>query len=386
VLLTGAFQSSSWMEHHLTPMAASTACRSITIVTAGDVPPLPKVTAVRPPAWLSAIAGETAARLAMFAALGLRRRPHVVGGFHLLFNGLLAGLVAPLAGSRSMYFCVGGPAEMLDGGLLAENRLFNRLRAPDPAIERLLVRAATAFDVVVTMGSRAATFLTDRGATGTVHVIPGGLDDTRYRPSTAPPETDVMFVGRLEPIKRPELLLDALAVVATRNPNLRATLVGDGQLRSALERKARDLGIDRLVTFAGRCADVHDRLPRARVFVLTSRSEGVALSLMEALACGVPAVAPRVGDLEDVLVDGVNGFLIDDHTAEAFAARISSLLEDEALRSRLGVAARTMAGGYELRAVAHRWDAALRGEPAGAGYSAGASACSMRATMAGSSR
>ena len=59
-------------------------------------------------------------------------RPDVIGGFHLLVNGLLACLLARLSGARSLYFCVGGPAEVLDGGLLSENRIFGRLQHPDP--------------------------------------------------------------------------------------------------------------------------------------------------------------------------------------------------------------------------------------------------------------
>jgi len=386
LLLTGAFQSSSWVEHHLRPLAASAACASVTLVANGSMTPVDKVTVVRPPAWLIRAVGEAPARFLVFTALALRRRPHVVGGFHLLFNGLAAALVAPVVGARSMYICVGGPMEVVNGGILAENRLFNRLRGPDLAVERLLVRATTAFDIIVTMGSGAAAFLMERGAKGQVHVIPGGLDRARYRPSSATPGTDIIFVGRLAPIKRPELLLEAIERVTRVLPALKATIVGDGDLRAALEERAGRLGIAHNVVFTGRRADVHHLLQAARVFVLTSQSEGVALSLMEALACGVPAVAPRVGDLGDVLADGVNGFLVDGDSPDAFAVRILDLLTNEPKRIRFAEAAQRAAHAYDVAAMALRWDDVLRGRPMEpTGYSSESSMRPIRARIARSS-
>jgi glycosyltransferase involved in cell wall biosynthesis len=112
--------------------------------------------------------------------------------------------------------------------------------------------------------------------------------------------------------------------------------------------------------FAGHRTDVRELLPRARAFILTSETEGVALSLMEALACGVPAIVPRVGDLSDVLIDGVNGFLVDDHTPEAFADRIVELLANEPARRTMAEAARRSSDVYAVPAMSRRWEDVLR--------------------------
>jgi glycosyltransferase involved in cell wall biosynthesis len=102
-----------------------------------------------------------------------------------------------------------------------------------------------------------------------------------------------------------------------------------------------------------------DLLARARTFVLTSQSEGVSLSLMEALACGVPAVVANVGDLGDVLVHGVNGYLVDGDAAGAFADRLTELLSNETLRRRFAAAARSSAGEYGVDAIVRRWEEVL---------------------------
>jgi glycosyltransferase involved in cell wall biosynthesis len=360
VLLTGTFRSDAWVEHHLRPLAGSSGCRRVTFVAASPMTPIEKVAVIVPPRWVLSTLGSAGGRLVVFALVALRDRPDIVGGFHLLFNGLAAAIVAPLAGARSMYFCVGGPAEVLDGGILAENRLFNALQTPDAAIEGLLVRALRSFDFIITMGRGARDFIGARVPGADLHVIPGGLDLGLYRPSDRPPSTDIIFVGRLAPIKRLPLLLEAVAAVRARLGTVSLTIVGDGPLRASLEDAARTLGLDECVTFAGHRADVRDVLSRARVFALTSQSEGVSLSLMEALACGVPAVVPRVGDLDDVLADGVNGFLVDDQTPQGFADRLVDLLSDERLRERFADAARRSAEAYGVEAIRRRWDFVLQ--------------------------
>ncbi len=387
VLLTGSFESDSWVEHHLRPMTLSPSCASVTMVATAPIQAIDKLTVVQPPAWLHRVVGSAAARLLTFSAVAIRRRPHVLGGFHLLFNGLVATALAPLSGSRSMYICVGGPMEVLDGGILAENKLFNHLHGPDAEIERLLTRAGVNADVIVTMGERAAAFWRSRGARGDVHVIPGGLDPAVYHPGTQSARFDAMFVGRLAAIKRPELLLRAIHLVKQRVPGVSLAIVGDGERRHALERLSHDLDLESNVIFLGQRRDVADLLRQARLFVLTSESEGVALSLMEALACGVPSIVPSVGDLGDVLVDGQNGFLLDDHTPEAFAKRITGLLIDDAQRARFAAAAARSAHAFTRDATARRWEAVLPTRPvASDGYSFDASRRSIRSRIAGSSR
>jgi glycosyltransferase involved in cell wall biosynthesis len=339
------------------------------MVAAAALQAPPKVTVVHPPDWLVRAAGGAAARLLVFARIAIMERPHVVGGFHLLFNGLAAGLVAPMVGARSLYVSVGGPMEIVDGGIWAENRLFTLLGTRRPSIERGLSRIVGAFDIIVTMGTRAARFFRERNASADIHVIPGGLDLSLYRPSDSTPRADVIFVGRLAAIKRLDVLIEAISRARNRLPAIGAVLVGDGPERPALERMVRALDLSRHVTFAGRQSDVPRWLAGARVFILTSETEGVSLSLMEALACGVPAIVPDVGDLADAVQDGVNGYLIAGRDPAAFADRLVELLTDESTRRRFAAHARQSALGYDRRAIARRWDELLgasSGRPASA--------------------
>ena len=116
LLLTGTFHSEAWVTAHLGPLVASRGCGRVIVVANDPVPPLAKVEWVRPSPLLVRSIGRTAARLLTFVWRSLRTRPHVVGGFHLLLNGLLAIALARFAGARSLFFCVGGTAEVDEGG------------------------------------------------------------------------------------------------------------------------------------------------------------------------------------------------------------------------------------------------------------------------------
>jgi glycosyltransferase involved in cell wall biosynthesis len=251
--------------------------------------------------------------------------------------------------------------EILDGGIWAENRLFNRLEVADAAIERQLTSLVQAFDIIITMGSRSARFLRERGATAEIHVIPGGVDPRIYRPSGRPAITDLIFVGRLAPIKQLHLLLDAIEIVQRQMSGVSLTVVGEGELRSQLEASVHQRGLTSNVTFAGQRTDVSDWIAAARVFVLTSKTEGVSLSLMESFASGVPAVVTDVGDLADLVVDGVNGFLVPGASARDFAARLIELLGDEPRRRRFAAEALRTSHSYQMDAITARWDFVLRG-------------------------
>jgi glycosyltransferase involved in cell wall biosynthesis len=249
------------------------------------------------------------------------------------------------------------------GGIRSENRLFGRIGTPDPVLEERLVRAVTDFDVVVTMGSGAARFFREHGARGEIHVVPGGIDGSRFRAGQAPRVTDLAFVGRLVPLKGADLFLRAAARVAEERPGLTAVVAGEGPLRGALESLASELGLGGRVSFLGQRGDVEEILRRARILVLTSETEGLPLVVLEAMMCGVPAVVGDVGDLADVVEDGVSGYRVRERTSEAFASPILDLLQDPERWARFSCAARRSAAAYEIAETARRWDAILGGTP-----------------------
>lgn len=359
ILLTGTFHSDNWVMSHLKPLAMSTHCARLRVVSSVPIPSWKKLEVVIPPGWLTKALGRVPARLLMFLWVGIRTKPDAVGGFHLLFNGLAASLLARIVGARSVYFCVGGPAEVKDGGAFTENRLFDLMGAADSVVERQLLRSVAAVDLVVTMGSRAVRFFRERGVDTQFRVISGGIDTRRFTPAGERATIDILLVARLVRIKRIDLFLHAIRLVREELPTLKATIVGDGPLRKPLEELSSRLGLEGTVDFVGQQENVENWLQRARVFVLTSESEGLSLALIEAMLCGLPAVVSQVGDLPDLVADGVNGYLIPEPTPEAFAVRLVELLRDDDRLSRFSEASRRSAERYGMEAAKRLWDEAL---------------------------
>src|SRR5262249_31760600 len=128
--------------------------------------------------------------------------------------------------------------------------------------------------------------------------------------------------------------------------NVHLDLVGDGPAEAEIRTLAAELGIEHRVRFLGRRNDVAAVLARAQVFALCSRSEGFPLSTLEAMRAGLPVVVSNVGGAPEAVLDGLSGFVVADNSVPGWCDRLRKLASDPALRSRMGVQARTL---YEER-------------------------------------
>jgi glycosyltransferase involved in cell wall biosynthesis len=144
-----------------------------------------------------------------------------------------------------------------------------------------------------------------------VRVIANGFDDSLFRVATAERDLGILFVGLLVPVKNVDLLLRAYARVREQ-VGVPLTIVGDGILRSGLAELAVELGVADSVHFLGYRSrvEVASLMQRARVLALPSFSEGYPLVVAEALACGTPVVASRVGGTPDIIASPLAGTLI----------------------------------------------------------------------------
>ncbi|MDJ0630915.1 MAG: glycosyltransferase family 4 protein [Rhodobacter sp.] len=175
-----------------------------------------------------------------------------------------------------------------------------------------------------------------------MQIVHCGVTPDRYGRGDQPPGQTLVFVGRLAAVKGVAVLLDAMAALKDRFPEARLTLIGDGGERAALERRARDLGLDQSVTFAGARtqAEVAEALRGADIFVLPSFAEGVPVVLMEAMASTLPVIATRIAGISELVEEGVSGHLVPPGSDTALAEAIAALLEDPDARRRMGAAGR----------------------------------------------
>jgi L-malate glycosyltransferase len=358
VALIGTFYNTGWFLSHARPVARSGA-EKVVVITDEPTAPVDRVRVVCAPS-LARFISRPLVKLGGVLLTGLRDRPDVYMGYHIVPNAVIALIGARLFGRVAIYQMTGGPTEIIGGGVGSENLWLSRLRRPSPFLERAALAMAREFDLVVVRGTRARRFLTDRGLAGRVAVIPGSVDESGIRQSDDR-SIDLIFVGRLTEIKRPLEFVQIVGDLAVHLPDVRAVIVGDGPLADEARKLARERGVADNIEFRGKQPNAVAEMGRARVFVLTSRTEGLSIAMAEAMMAGAVPVVARVGDLADLVEDNVTGFVVEPGDRATFVAHARGLLEDRPRWERLSRASRDAARAYVgLDHVAALWSDRLR--------------------------
>jgi glycosyltransferase involved in cell wall biosynthesis len=173
----------------------------------------------------------------------------------------------------------------------------------------------------------------------------------------APAARTVVSIGRLHQEKGVDLLLETWAEAVAGRPGWQLKIYGLGEEEQALRAQCSSLGLDGSVEFAGRTDDVPGVLAGAGVFVLSSRGEGFPISLMEAMACGVPCVAfDCAPGVHEIVRDGEDGLLAQVGNTSALARQLGRLMDDQELRDAMGERARAAIGRYAPEQVLDRWE------------------------------
>lgn len=231
-------------------------------------------------------------------------------------------------------------------------------KMPSRAVVLAERRLAALSDRIVTLSETLRNDLVERfriAPPSKIEVVPLGLDlepfrqtprDGRFRESLglSPDTCVVAVVGRLVPVKNHRLLLRTVRLIRdSGHRNIVFLVVGGGELQKSLERETAELGISEQVRFLGWRRDLPAIYSGTDVVVLTSNNEGTPVSLIEAMAAGLPVVATNVGGVSDVVVDRRTGILVPAGSAETLAAALIPLASNREKRRSQGEAGRARA-------------------------------------------
>ncbi len=183
--------------------------------------------------------------------------------------------------------------------------LANPEKAISPTGLRLAQRVYRDAAAVLPVSTSLAEAIEERGLPAPARTVPNPVDTDRFRPGPLPDRPRVATVARLVPVKRLDLLLQALAGLRHRGADAELAVVGDGPERGPLLARARDLDIEDAVTFHGALDrdEVAAVLASSTLFALSSHTENLPVAAIEALSAGLPVVAPAVGGLPELLAD-----------------------------------------------------------------------------------
>ncbi len=242
------------------------------------------------------------------------------------------------------------------------------------AAERWLARVT---DVIIADSEKVKRHLVERQGIpeADVRTVVNGVDVGRFVDGAAPAEARqalglngarpvIGTVGRLVPVKDHRTLLEAFRRVVDAHPASSLVMVGDGPLRGELVHLAGTLGIGERVRFLGERQDIPALLRAFDLFVLSSISEGMPLTVLEAMAAGLPVVATRVGGVSEAVVDQHTGWLVSPRNPHEMAEAMLALLADPPRRVALGAEAQQrVRERFDLHRMVDAYESAYRHQP-----------------------
>lgn len=225
---------------------------------------------------------------------------------------------------------------------------------------------------ISTFAKAQASIYCDPSRWDLIHVVHCGVDDLRPADTDDrdPSRLELLFVGRLEPVKGILVLLEAVGKLVAAGRSVRLTVAGDGALRNDLEQRADGLGLGNAVRFVGYRSqpEIREHLAESDALVLPSFAEGVPVSLMEAMSQERAVVATSVGGVTELVHHGVNGLVVHPGDPVALAEALTTLADDPELRHAMGVAGReTVRSEFDSATEARRLVALFRDPDAARG-------------------
>lgn len=275
-------------------------------------------------------------------------RPHLIHA-HSVGPGYYAALVGALMRVPVLMTYHGQPTlyrvRSIDRRL--SNRLTDRFIAVSDDVRRLLVEhggvpPGKAFTII--NGVDFATFSRPR--------------DESLRDALELPTTGFLFgtVGRLNPLKAQDVMLKALRMLLDQGREASLVIAGEGETRQELERIVRELRLEGNVKLLGARDDVPSLLHAIDGFLLSSTSEGIPLSVLEAMAAGLPILSTSVGGVPEIVSNEITGLLVPPGDVTAFAAGMKRMMSEPELAAQLGrAAAETARTHFSLEAMVERY-------------------------------
>jgi glycosyltransferase involved in cell wall biosynthesis len=241
-------------------------------------------------------------------------------------------------------------------------------------LDRILNHCCTARLIYVSQKVRDSCVGQGLSPASNSRVIPVGIPLAQFTPCpdraalrmrlgapTEPAGPVITFVGRFNEQKGLDVLFEAAKQLAAQQVDFQLWLVGDGPLRPGLESQAREPGLETRVRFWGWQEAVAPYLQASDIFVLPSRYEGMPISLLEALACGLPAVVTRVGENEETVQDGENGLEVTPGNAGELADALARLVASPELREQMGRKAPASVARFDEAETARKVEQVYRG-------------------------
>lgn len=182
-------------------------------------------------------------------------------------------------------------------------------------------------------------------------------EDISHSTFQAPPSTlnQIISVARLFPQKNQEMMIRAFAKIADKYPDWKLVIYGEGPLRDSLQLTIDSLQLSERVLLPGRTENVIDELRKSKIFCLSSDYEGMSNSMIEAICVGLPIISTKVSGTDELIEDGVNGYLVEIGDEKGMTEALDKLIQNEDLMKQMGEANLKKASFFRMDTIVDQW-------------------------------
>jgi len=303
---------------------------------------------------------KTMAKFALICGLTIKYKPDLLHGFLMSPDGLLCYYAGKIFRRKNGISLIAGPVELyMFGGSPIEKYHYMDDLPKLNTLGKINLKRLKKSDIITTTGTFTRDFLIDKGLNPEKivaikhlpHFVEKGL-----KPKKMEKEYDLIFIGRLERVKHVETIIKAIPLIKKKYANIKLAIVGIGGHMDYLQKLTTELKITENVEFLGYQENIWDLFNKAKISIVTSEREGCPLSAYESMACGIPVIAAKCGDIKDLIYDDINGIFIsryDDYID--LAKKAIELLEDDKKIETLSKNALKTMEGINVEVVSKEW-------------------------------
>lgn len=173
------------------------------------------------------------------------------------------------------------------------------------------------------------------------------------------PEKKIVAVGRLSKEKNHKLLIRAFTLLSNDYPDYCLYIYGDGVLKDELQKQIDDIGLNAKIFLPGKFENIHEKISDAKIFVLSSNHEGQSNALLEAMTMGLPCISTNVHGVDEIIENGVNGFIVERDNVQMLYETMKMLIDDESLRRKISDNALITSKVFDANIILKKWEEAI---------------------------
>lgn len=244
-----------------------------------------------------------------------KRNLKLIIGIYEIPHGMLAVIIGKILNTPSVVCIIGNPA------YTPIRKGFRK------KITYIILKKAT---YITTTGNNSKAFLINEGfSSDKIKVLPNSIDVDYFHPSTILKKYDLITVGRISPEKQLNIFVEVVEKLAKNNKNIKAAIAGSGPEFNIIQTVIIEKGLENNITMLGFVEgdNLRDLFSQGKIYLSCSQTEGFPRTIIQSLACGTPCVSSNVGDLTDTIIEGVNGYLVNDSCdVKNYVEKITCLL------------------------------------------------------------